>query len=311
MGLTVFNLGLVGEVSLSGKGIVNSLLRQPRVRLTEVFDTCLASAESQAQEFEATCSPNLAGLIKKTQGIVVASIGWTELEPIIRAAEIERPVLILSQALAGLQCHQLAELQQLSLEKRVLIMPEMLHRWARSTLRLRELTATQVGAIERVVVECATNLDSHQLENAIDWCVNVMQSECQAVSTASDGKSTTLIFRRVDGEGKFVTAVLNFHDQQASAFPIISAKVQCRHGSLELSGEKNLSWQHASKSLTEVLSTDRSAGDVMFDLFGRRLAGGLVPVPEIADVIKARAIRSSCFASLNEQAEVRVRPISG
>jgi len=298
MGLPVIKLGLIGAIADTAMGVLNSLLRQPRLQLSDVYDPCLAQAQENAQHLDAAHSPSLDGLLKRCQGVVVGDVKWMGLEPILRAIEMGRSTLILQPVLSQLNPADLVRLQEAASASRCLMMPELRYRWARSTLRLRELTATQAGAIEFMELTCAGNSGNHEELMTFDWCVNVMQSECRSVHVELGEDAVILKFRRLNREGEPVSARIHF-----SAAPppgdlmIASAQMRCRHGQIFLTGEEKLDWEIDRHRISESLSQDRSASDVMFDLFGRRMAGGLVPVPEISDLVRAHEIRRACVLS--------------
>lgn len=298
MGLPVIKLGLIGAVAETAMGVLNSLLRQPRLQLTDVYDPCLARAQENAQHLDATYSPSLDGLLRRCQGVVIGDVKWMGLEPILRAIEMQRPTLILQPVLAELGHTELVRLHKESLESRAMIMPELGCRWARSTLRLRELTATQAGAIELLELSCHGNCGNHEELMAFDWCLNVVQSECRFVEVLPDQQTVVLKFRRLNRDGNPVSAIVHFSSQLPADAPVIAeARIECRHGRIHIVGEERIDREIDRHHITESLAQDRSASDVMFDLFGRRLAGGLVPVPEISDLIKAHEIRRACVMS--------------
>lgn len=292
MSMPVIKLGLVGAIAETAMSVLNALLRQPRLQLTEVYDPCLAQAQENAQHLDASYSPSLDGLLRRTQGVVIGDVKWMGLEPIIRAAEMQLPTLILQPVLSQISDADLWRLQQVALESRVMMMPEMSFRWARSTLRLRELTATQAGAIEQMELTCNGTRENYAGLMTFDWCVNVMQSECRAVKINPVDGSVTLKFRRINREGQPVSAIIHFNAAgQQPDFLMAACQIHCRHGRIQLAGEEKLHWEIERRKVDESLVSDRSASDVMFDLFGRRLAGGIVPIPEISDLMKAHHIR--------------------
>lgn len=299
MGIPLIKLGLVGAIAESAMSVLNPLLRQSRLQLNEVFDPCLARAQADAQHLDASFSPSLDGMLRRCDGVVIGDVKWMGVSPLLRAVEMNRPVLMLQTVVSTLSTEQLTELQQVVQDSRVLLMPDLSYRWARSTLRMRELTATQAGAIERLVVTAQASAGSMIDLMVIDWCCNVMQSECRSVEVNSAGHTVELGFRRLGRDEQPVSATIQMvANDQPPRFAISQAEVTCRHGRILLAGEESIEWEIERQRVKESLVSDRSASDVMFDLFGRRLVGGLVPVPELGDVIKAHQIRNACLRSL-------------
>ena len=69
-------------------------------------------------------------------------------------------------------------------------------------------------------------------------------------------------------------------------------------------GEQSLEWSIGPRLEHESLVSDRAAADVMYDLFGRRLVGGIVPVPDLADLIRAQRILAAAEVSRLERRAV-------
>lgn len=307
MSLPTIKLGLVGGISHTAMPLLNALIRQQRLQLMEVYDSRLAAAKENAQHLHATYSQSLDGLLRRCQGVVFGEVNWMGNVPILRSTGLQRPSLVLQSVYSRYRLTELLELQSAAREHRCLVMPELSYRWARSTLRLRELTATQAGAIEYLEFQCHGEVGTASELLAHDWCCNVMQSECRSVVVDSDTGAITLKFRRMNRDGEPVTARILFHaGDHLGDFSSSSAMITCRHGNIRLSGDDKISWDILGKKSTETLNRDRTAHDVMFDLFGRRLVGGLVPVPEIADLIKAHEIHQAVIKSRELQTEVIV-----
>ncbi len=66
-----------------------------------------------------------------------------------------------------------------------------------------------------------------------------------------------------------------------------SIRVQCERGEAHLAGETQILWQTASEKADEQLQSDRTAEQVLLDLFLRRVVGGVVPIPSWAELAEA------------------------
>jgi len=304
MGLPVIKLGLVGAIAETAMTVLNSLLHQPRLQLTDIYDPCLAQAQENAQYLDTSYSPSLDGLLRRCQGVVIGDVKWMGLEPILRAIEMQRSTLILQRVLSQLQPTDLVRLQQIAAESGTMMMPDLSYRWARSTLRLRELTATQLGAIEFMELTSQGDSQNHEELMTFDWCVNVMQSEFRSAEVLPENNTVVLKFRRLNRNGQPVCAVIHFQEGTRQEMMISDARIDCRHGRIQITGEEKLEWEVDRHRTCESLASDRTSSHVMFDLFGRRLAGGIVPVPEISDLIKAHEIRRVCVISRTHGGEV-------
>ena len=65
------------------------------------------------------------------------------------------------------------------------------------------------------------------------------------------------------------------------------AELTCRDGVVIVTGNRRVRWKAGDDEADEELSDDRTSAAVQLDLFSRRLAGGLVPVPSLEDVAVA------------------------
>lgn len=307
MSVPAIKLGLVGGITQTAMPLLNALIRQQRLQLTEIYDNSLAAAKENAQHLHATYSQSLDGLLRRCHGIVFGEVKWMGNEPILRSTGHQRPALVLQSVYSQFGLNELLELEAAAREHRCLVMPELSFRWARSTLRLRELTATQAGAIEDLEFQCDGEVGTASELLAHDWCCNVMQSECRSVVVDPETGWMTLKFRRMNRDGEPVTARVLFKSgEQAGDFSSATATITCRHGKISLAGDDKISWEIMGQKASEVLNRDRTAHDVMFDLFGRRLVGGLVPVPEISDLIKAHEIHQAVLKSRESGTESSV-----
>lgn len=291
MALSVVRLGLVGIPDEGRRAGIDALKRQRRLCLSEVFDPCLASAEAEAQQHDCSVSASLDGLLRRIDGVVIADVKWMQAEPIIRALGLQRPALLLAPVLAQLSPDDLLRIQHFSHLTRTLVTPEFALRWARSTLRLRELTATRLGAVEKMELTCRGDLHHPSCLLIVDWCGNAIQSDFRSVKSNPQGSEVLIQFRRINRQEHPVSARISFDPSSTpETFPLVDARITCRHGEVRISGEQTLEWQIDRRVIMESLTGDRSGCDVMFDLFGRRLVGGIVPVPDIRDVIRAHHV---------------------
>jgi|GEM_PF-919745 len=72
---------------------------------------------------------------------------------------------------------------------------------------------------------------------------------------------------------------------------MLPVRIQCERGRAEIRSASEVAWQVDGQPLeSEKLTSDRSEHDIMLDLFCRRVAGGLIPVPDYFDVSHALRI---------------------
>jgi len=309
MSLSAVKLGLVGTRTDVVGRITAEIQRQKRLCLAEVFSPCLRAGQETAKSIALVHSPSLDGLLKRTAGLIVAEIGWMGVEPMVRAAGLRRPVLILSSVFPHLTAGQLQRLQHFAELTGTLFMPELTCRWARSTVRVRELTAVQLRGIRQIELETTCEPGSLEELMIFDWCRNVIQSECLLVDADRKQNQTRIQFWRKQRDGEPVTAVIHrkppSSDSSTSVFPLANCRLICQSGEIRITSENSLTWRlQDEEEQVESLQLDRTGEDLMYDLFGRRLVGGLVPVPDMRDVLLAQAMRVA-----REQSETEGRPV--
>lgn len=155
---------------------------------------------------------------------------------------------------------------------RDLITPGLRLRYLPATLRLRELIATEMGDVHSVVINLGSQWPQWEL---IDWSNWI-------TSTRS---------RRSDREVQVSYTSENVPPEKGrpeNSQPT-QAVIECEHGTAEWTPDSNsssLRWRSHNQSDWSAVDTsrDRAAEDVLLDLFFRRVAGGLIPLPSVDDV---------------------------
>lgn len=305
MARSPLKLGMISVGASMDCPVAAALGQLPRLELDSLYDPCYARCVEAARRFSARPAPSLMGLLQRVDGVIIGEAGWLGPQALLLAAERQRPALALEAAFVPLTDDVLRRLAARITEKPALWMPELRHRWARTTLRLRELTATKLGAIDALDVVCRPGASAPG--PALDWCCNVMQSEPRAVASNGEATEIQLSFRRAGRDGAPVQTRLRVDAAQpADGFPILEAQAVCRHGRVWVRGETTLDWQTERPVTHESLDSDRGAVSVMLDLFGRRLAGGIVPVPDLGDLVRLRRIASALETARAESRTVRL-----
>lgn len=67
-------------------------------------------------------------------------------------------------------------------------------------------------------------------------------------------------------------------------------EVFCDYGSAEIGSLRRISWKFGTEHCMEELLAERSALELLLDLFCRRLLSALVPLPDLGDLIRAREV---------------------
>jgi len=74
--------------------------------------------------------------------------------------------------------------------------------------------------------------------------------------------------------------------------------IQCERGSATILSDVEISWQTDGEPVAESLTSDRADVEVLIDHFCRRAVGGLIPVPDIADVCRGLEVIDAARQSL-------------
>jgi hypothetical protein len=211
-----------------------------------------------------------------------------------------------------------------------LIVPEFRLRYTPATLRLRELLATELGPVRTVEIRPLGNCEVPPAEferQLFDWCRSVLGGSIVSlrteviVSGAAKQRVTTLQFRKPYDEGFTVRwqlgAVQNGNRPTEEShhapgnglasdrWPLEFA-VTCKYGEARLEDAEHIRWRLGGQERVESLANDRSAVAVALDHFARRLAGGLIPVPDLGDLLAAERCAQLAEQSLRTGQELPV-----
>lgn len=319
MARTHVRIGVIGLGDAEQDYGVPNLLGQPRLQISAVWNPSGDATERAAAMLRTRPVRSIDSLLRRddVEGIVVLNSGWTGWHGMHFASLHKKPALVLSSRMADrLYFHSetVFRLIEEAQAANVLLMPGLLLRWLPATIRLRELTATSLGAIEAITVEGTTvSLNSRYLADLLDWCCNVVQSAPISVrATQTDevhGLSklnviVTFRRRKADGGPVRATILLSLGLSADPQAPQLVAVAECRHGRCRIDGDRDLEWTQESRPTAEHLANDRSEVDVALDLFGRRVVGGVVPVPDLSDVGRSIKLVACAIQSLREDRDV-------
>jgi predicted dehydrogenase len=266
-------------------------LRQ-RLRVTAVYDFVASRGAQVAAEIGAAHLTGMRALLERADvaAVLILDTAWTGLWPLRFATEYRKPAFIARVAEQALP--ELEELHAAAQEAGVLLVPELRHRTDPATMRLRELTATRLGPVESMEVEVdiggAAFSQSAWLA-ALDWCSFVAQSAPLDVAAAAGQPpaGVSVRFKRMTARGAPVQAEVRFRGMKsAEADEPLTARVTCVSGTADVLGPHVLSWRHGESDVRESLAAERPAIEVLLGHFARRIVGGLVPVPDLADVCR-------------------------
>lgn len=290
-----------------------------RIHVRSVYATASSHAEQAAAELNCDVAPGLLSLIERddVRALLILETDWHAEVPAWLACQLGKPAFLGGKLANRLS---LTNLQRRAADSGVTFMPDLGHRYTPATSRLRELMATRLG--RPLVIEVVTGPDArHSLDVAapesaagdlfavaVDWCISLIGTAPVAVvpaanhdlaAPAAGGRQYDVEFRRPSGGGDAARARIQIHAAPLSAAtangegpgaPLRQITIQCAKGRALLKPPYGITWEVAGERVTESLTSDRSDAEVMFDHFSRRVLGGLIPVPTLDDVSKAREV---------------------
>lgn len=298
----MLNIGLIG-LGPDWETLYAPALRQlsRRVRVTAVYDAVASRAVQAADQLRAWPVGGVRALLCRhdVKAVLVLDAGWQGLAPLEFAIEHERPAFVSAPFDAGLG--ELEQLHASASAAGLLLMPALPLRSTPAAARLRELTATQLGAVRRVTVMVAGNaaFDNALCGAVIDWCAQVVQaSRFKIGPTHADAGHAAKIAIELQRSGPdrppVVLEILcsepaarrghGVPEQESAPF---EAVIECEAGHAELLGPDRLRWRSDAHEAEEHLSRERPATEIIIDYFARRVVGGLIPVPDLGDVLRA------------------------
>lgn len=297
-----------------------TLVRQ-RMRVSAVFDPTPAAAVLAAEKLGGTHVRSFQQLVASplVDAVIVANPGWMAWHAPLLAMKQGLPVLLVVSRLDDAAFFDSHLPDQIRLESALsyaranngFLMPGLPMRWQPVTIRVRELTATSLGAVEMLhITTDPLPLKSRRLAELVDWGLSLVQTAPDAIHVQSVDSSFDVVVRcrrrRVDG-GPVEIRIRGVRDAVADQeVPTMQAVGYCRHGEFSLVAPTKISHSIDRHVTHESLVADRSAFDVMLDLFGRRLVGGVVPVPDFADVLRARNLVLAALLSREHREAVSV-----
>lgn len=185
-----------------------------------------------------------------------------------------------------------------------MLMPDLRIRYLPSTIRLRELIATQIGRplhLEaRLTVKSADERPGGRLGarvvEVLDWFraiagtapLRVVPVEGAATDNPDTHAREIEFARPAKGgeptRGRWITEP---HALGAAASRTVELSIRCERGSARITHPTEIEWRNGDGNETpirESLTGERDDLELMLDHFARRVAGGLVPVPTFEDL---------------------------
>ena len=309
-----------------------------RVRAVAVHDAVPLRADQLAAELGAKAVGGLLELARRgdVRAVLLCDPAWWGPAAVDLLLDAGKPVLAAGPADPRDDRWGAVAARAASLG--AVVVPDLSMRFRPGTLRLRELVATTLGPVRSVAV-VAPLPDPSPLQVAYgqaaradrfvklaDWCAHLLPFPAREVAATADpltGPATVELRGEpgaavtADGRGgPGATLTLAPAADLAGDAALVKATVRCESGTATLTGPDLLAAAPDGRPADEEedLSVERTGFAVLLDLFLRRAVGGLLPAPDLSDLLSAHALaRAAAEASAGDPvtlpgAEFKPRP---
>ncbi len=329
-------------------------LRNP-VEIDAVYDCVFARAEAVADQEDVAWETGLRSLARRhsVEAVLLFDVRWQGLASLHCLARCDKPVFV-APWLSG-SATDFERLHEAATEQGVSLMPALWRRYVPAALRVQELLATEIGAVDEIEIGLAVDAVSHptslaeQLVGWLDFCRNLFRTFPVASRLEPSASDAVNLIVEYPGKGsdadskpapsgesgnptspaptaRVRRAVLQLSTNdgtdlltalRSALLPPLTAgrtresgatqhgkiapvRISCERGSAEIHSASEVAWRSGDRPMeSEKLTADRSEHDIMLDLFCRRVAGGLIPVPDYFDVSNALRIIEQTVSSAN------------
>lgn len=305
----MIQLGLFGDGPLLEEIFQPALLRlSERVRVASVHSPVLTRAEQIAKPFNATVDTGLRVLLRHPEldGMILLDTDWYGDMPLQFCLAQKRPALISIPLICRLLHQNVSKSSEPFLNRLIkwekdahnegiMLMPACFDRYEPFFIRLQELIATGLGSpqsIELTAPFAEANLNSEELcldsmialWRMIDLSQTLMKQMATSVSYNASEKQFQIEFP--NKSGSINTVSIQFESDRSSDIH----NFICDNGNVKLTNENQVDGKKGPDAFSESLPSDRAGVDILVDLFCRRIAGGLLPCPDLSDAIKTATI---------------------
>jgi len=306
------NLGLIGLGPFWESRFRPALAKlSSKLHVVAIYDNVVNRAEQAAREMNARVICGVTALADRAdiQALLLLDSGWQGSAIMRLLSERRKPILIAERVDAALP--EIRNWHDQAVSHGVTIMPAFPRRCTPASNRLQELLATQLGRPLRIeiaispaslqAVPFATESDfggqppppQDPLLEWLDWCHYLFRAVPQLVTRRGDGQGLRLEFPPQGSSNspqEFRVAELSLSPTPPIADRPTLDEVQlcCERGQARLLGPTAIEWSVDGKYQSEELTTERTETEVLLDHFCRRAVGGLIPVPTLDDLLRAR-----------------------
>lgn len=305
------NLGLIGLGPFWESRFRPALRKlSSKLQVVAVYDNVVSRAEQAAREMNARVIGGVSALADRAdvQALLLLDAGWQGEAALRLLCGRRKPILLATRVDADLS--ELRHWHEHAVSHGVTIMPAFPRRCTPASNRLQELMATQLGRPLRIevaispaslqTVPFATESDfggqtppsPDPLLEWADWCHYLFRAAPQQVTRRSDGQGWRFDFSSPSGSiesARIAELSLCPTPPVADRPTLDEVRVHCERGEARLLGSTTIEWSADGNSQSEELTTERTETEVLLDHFCRRVIGGLIPVPSLEDLMRAKA----------------------
>jgi len=271
-------------------------LRQ-RLGIRGVYTPISTHAQACCQEWECESRESLGALLAcpEVRAVVLLDSNWFGTVPVEFACLHGKPVLVADSL--GDQTETLHLLARMAEDSGTMVVPDLLHRHSPATTRLRELLATRLGKARSIDCEVVVGPSgrlpgflSDPWAVALDWChaitgtvpVRVEPAQTTGVDECLSVHFGAFADRSLPPLARVSLIRSTCHlNPDAGGTAVARARLVCERGTADLRGPDQICWQSGGTQADERLGGERSAVELLLDLFARRVRGGLIPLPEL------------------------------
>ena len=287
---------------------------EPRLKVVGVYDNVLSRADQAARETHSRVVEGITALVDRpdVQALLWLEAGWQGSTILGLLCDRRKPVLMAARCPLSLPEWQ--QVREQVAAHGLTIFPAFPKRCTPASNRLQELLATQLGQPLRIdvsispasleAVPFATEADfggvtpppEDPLLDWTDWTQYLFRALPQEVIRRGDGQGWRLDFAPLSSSGntepRIAELSLSPAPPVADQPTLDEVRLQCERGEARILGSCLLEWTVDGVANSESLTAERTETEVLLDHFCRRVVGGLIPVPDLGDLCRAKQVLS-------------------
>lgn len=283
-----------------------------KLQVVAVYDQVVSRAEQAARELNARVAGGVAAMVDRSDvhAALLLDAGWPGAAMLRLLSGHRKPLLL--AAWVEMSLVELRQIHERAVTQGLTIVPAFPRRCTPASNRLQELLATQLGRPLRIAVAIApaslhavpfaTEADfggqpppsNDPLLEWTDWCHYLFRAVPQQVTRYDDGRGVRLDFpplpvTRATPTPRSAELSIGPEPPVADEPTFDEVQLHCERGTARLLGATTIEWTSNGTDHVEKLVSERSEIEVLLDHFCRRVVGGLIPVPTLEDLLRARA----------------------